>query len=181
MTEQKCAFDRCERVGKVTRGYCPTHYMRLLRHGDAGVVKPRREPGKRSPHFMYRAWAQMINRCHNPNNYSYGRYGARGVRVCDRWRTDFLHFLADMGERPDGMTLDRIDPTGDYEPANCRWATITEQRRNVSEAGDKRVRAATSKSKKEYWRKWRSARGLPPEAPSKQEYKARRRRDGLPV
>ena len=85
---------------------------------------------------MYGAWGGMVNRCHNPNNSSFARYGALGVTVCDRWRfgeggkTGFECFLADMGERPEGKTLDRIDGEAGYGPRNCRWATRVEQVRN---------------------------------------------------
>ena len=101
----------------------------------------------------------MINRCHNPNNSSYRRYGARGVYVCDRWRIDFMAFLSDMGERPLGMTLDRINPLGPYAPDNCRWATIQEQRKNISAEGDQRMRQAMSQGVKRRWQKWRESKG----------------------
>jgi hypothetical protein len=72
----------------------------------------------------------MRQRCENPKATKYPRYGAVGVSVCARWRDSFENFLADMGERPPGRSLDRIDPAGNYEPGNCRWATPIEQRAN---------------------------------------------------
>lgn len=72
----------------------------------------------------------MRERCYNPKHIAYHRYGGRGITVCDRWRNSFEAFLADMGARPEGRTLDRVNNNGNYEPSNCRWATPKEQRAN---------------------------------------------------
>lgn len=78
----------------------------------------------------YQSWRGMWTRCTNPNVKSYKDYGGRGVRICDRWK-DFENFLADMGERPPGTTLDREKNEIGYEPGNCRWATRLTQARNT--------------------------------------------------
>lgn len=77
----------------------------------------------------YNTWTNMLNRCSRPNDVSFKWYGARGITVCKRWRK-FENFLADMGERPKGFTLDRLDSDKGYSPKNCRWATQEEQRAN---------------------------------------------------
>ena len=91
------------------------------RHGHAPT-------GHRSPE--YRAWSAMLERCTNERHAAWNDYGGRGISVCERWRS-FDAFLSDMGPRPSRQhTLDRVNNDGNYEPANCRWATWTQQARN---------------------------------------------------
>lgn len=79
----------------------------------------------------HNSWVQMRARCNSKTHHAYARYGGRGITVCDRW-DDFRNFFEDMGERPTGKTLDRINNDGNYEPANCRWATRKKQSNNSS-------------------------------------------------
>jgi hypothetical protein len=131
----KCIIDNddCSVAGKIAKGMCETHYQRQRKYGDPHVVlKPRVKPVRhglwRTP--TYNSWANMITRCTNENHSTWPEYGGRGITICDRWRNSFENFLADMGERPEGTSLDRIDPEGNYEPGNCRWASKSAQNHN---------------------------------------------------
>lgn len=81
----------------------------------------------------YRSWQSMLTRCTNPSYHRFDRYGGRGITVCAAWANSFERFMADMGQRPAGTTLDRFpNNDGNYEPGNCRWATPAQQRQNRS-------------------------------------------------
>ncbi len=114
------------RTGKTRSCGCLRSELTSARHRTHGHS---RMAGKASG--TYSTWASMIQRCTNENKKEFHRYGARGITVCDRWLT-FANFLADMGEKPAGMTLDRIDNDLGYGPLNCRWATMQQQSNNTT-------------------------------------------------
>lgn len=94
----------------------------------ATFIASRFKHGKsRSPEYF--SWRSMQQRCNNQRASGFQRYGGRGIKVCERW-SEFENFLADMGDRPAGTSLDRIDGTKGYEPENCRWATMRVQSEN---------------------------------------------------
>lgn len=81
-------------------------------------------------HYLYNTWYKIKQRCFDKTNKAYKNYGGRGITMCDEWKKSFEIFVKDMGERPNGTTIDRVDNKGNYEPSNCRWATKEEQSRN---------------------------------------------------
>lgn len=97
--------------------------MGILIHGHSSSRN-----GKRSKTYL--SWQALLARCTNRNAKNFPRYGGVGIQVCDEWRTSFPNFLRDMGERPEGTTLDRIDGALGYFQGNCRWATVQEQAEN---------------------------------------------------
>lgn len=110
---QSCGCLHKERAGM------PTRFITKHGHYAGDVASPE-----------YKVWCGMKSRCKNPKHISWKYYGGRGIAVCERWQNSFENFLSDMGLRPPGSTLDRIDPDGNYEPGNCRWTISREQARN---------------------------------------------------
>lgn len=87
----------------------------------------------------YAAWSSAKYRCHTPSAHNYKLYGGRGISMCERWRNSFMAFYEDMGKRPPGMSLERRDNDGDYEPSNCEWATPIKQARNRRQNGGVKI------------------------------------------
>jgi len=132
------------RGGKTTNCGClkvEKFRARITKHGEAGSR-------------THRIWSLMKGRCSNPNLPEYKHYGERGITVCERWQS-FENFLADMGEAPPGLSIDRIDNNKGYAPDNCRWATQSEQARNT-----RRARNLTLNGRTQHMNAWAEELGV---------------------
>ena len=127
----ECGKETVSRIYDLVRGNiqsCGCLRDDLLRERSRTHGYGARDRTKRHP--LYGLWLNMKNRCENTKALEYRNYGGRGIRVCERWQSSFENFLADIGERPPGTSLDRINNDGNYEPGNVRWATRREQSLN---------------------------------------------------
>lgn len=123
---------------------------------SCGCARSEKRGGK-STAREYGIWSKMIRRCHNPKAHNYRYYGAKGVQVCDLWRGSYDAFEADMGQAPSlGHSLDRIDPFGNYEPGNVRWATQQQQKTN-----NRKQLRATHDGKTMLLKEWAKVTGIP--------------------
>lgn len=132
--------------GSIKSCGCKKSVYNSLAHKTHGMTRSRE----------FTSWVSMKTRCGNPNDPFYYRYGGRGISVCERWGS-FSNFFEDMGKRPPGKSLDRIDSNGNYEPSNCRWASVSEQARNTSSN-----RMLTVKGLTKCLSDWSQASGLKP-------------------
>ena len=123
MGKKLCIITDCNTVIHA-RGYCNRHHLRFLKYGDPLFTKTHKNKYNcKIYRSEYNSWVSMISRTGNKSDIGFRLYGAKGILVCDRWIDSFDNFVDDMGKRPLGHSLDRIDSTGNYEPSNCRWST----------------------------------------------------------
>lgn len=117
----KCSqgHESCLRMADLIQSICIKCYVPHNKKHEGVKKRP-----------SYAIWTMMKQRCYNPNNKDYKHYGLRGIKVCDRWKNSYLLFYEDMGEKPEGLSLDRINNNGDYEASNCKWSTQSEQINN---------------------------------------------------
>lgn len=128
--------------------------LRTGKTASCGCLRVSHGMSKTCP--LYRLWTSMRGRCNNPNDQSYAYYGRRGIKVCSRWDS-FELFVADMGPRPFGTSIERRNNDGDYEPDNCYWATPVEQASNTS-----RTRLLTAGGRTQTMSTWARELGLDP-------------------
>lgn len=129
-----CKIEGCEKpVDLLSQQLCNPHSQKWRKYGDplAGYTYVRHGESRKGQWSKeYLAWTNMRHRCSYKNDRKWKWYGGRGITVCLRWQNSFTAFLADMGRAPRGHSLDRIDPDGNYEPGNCRWADQKTQSNN---------------------------------------------------
>ncbi len=140
----KCKIPLCNKEAKC-RGWCNPHYQKWYKYGNPyeGGSYEKGRSGSNNPnwkggiaeHSLRYVYDQMIARCNNPTHIRFEDYGGRGIKVCNEWKNDFWQFVKDMGERPEGKWLDRINNDGPYSPENCRWVTPSVSNKNRRTSG----------------------------------------------
>jgi len=116
---------KCDCGAEVSKSF------RKLENGvgkSCGCSRIKRGRSKQSPAYV--SWSHMKTRCLNPKYEFFKDYGGRGIAICDRWKNSFDNFLQDMGERPPGYSIERVDVNGNYEPSNCKWIPVRDQPKN---------------------------------------------------
>ena len=160
-----CSVEGCDKPA-IARGWCKKHYAKLTRYGDPNAHRHRHRANDgtyisvKTKIREYSSYSAMRTRCTNPHHSQYKDYGGRGIKICDRWLglEGFKHFYEDMGPRPEGCTLDRIDVNGDYCPENCRWAD------RETQANNKRLRSknlVTYREQTKSMSEWAKILGVP--------------------
>lgn len=157
----KCAVNGCDNFSH-SHGYCSKHYSRLRRNGSTEPLYRDKSGICASNKAEYRTFRHMIERCTLPSCKDYQLYGGRGIKVCKRWLEKpygFRNFLNDMGQKPEGYSIDRIDVNGDYCPENCRWATAKTQANNRRKRRD--ALEYTFNGETKTLAEWSRATGIP--------------------
>lgn len=153
----QCCVEGCTNpVLVVKKMLCNRHYLLLRRHGSpTKQLRRSQEPGAHQSHWLYKTWDMMRQRCTNKNFDSYKRYGGRGIRIYPEWENSFVKFSQyiekELGPRPEGHTLDRIDNDQGYIPGNLRWASRTVQQRNRRAYGSSGVRGVYQRKDTGKW------------------------------
>lgn len=132
MSEKLCKYCLEEGIERkaVARGMCHLHYKRWQTHGDPSVSFWKMEMHGMTGTSEHNKWKSIKKRCFNKNSKAYKEYGGRGITMCEEWKNSFSAFYKDMGDCPEGYSIERLDVNGNYEPNNCIWADKTTQSRN---------------------------------------------------